>query len=183
MSSYLASLKTQFQYYKTIAEDTIHQLPEEKLFWQFNEESNSIAMIINHLSGNMLSRWTDFRTSDGEKSWRNRDTEFEVTMTSKKEVMAQWDKGWTCLFDGLNSIANNEIEDLIYIRNMGHTITEALNRQLAHYTYHIGQIAFIGKMIQNETWQSLSIPKGTSEQYNKEKFEKGKRTIHFTKDL
>ena len=183
MSSYLDSVKKQFGYYKTLGEKTFEQVPGEKLFWQINEESNSIAMIVKHLNGNMLSRWTDFLTTDGEKEWRKRDQEFDNDINSKTELLVKWNEGWSCLFDALNSLTENDLEKNIYIRNMGHSVTEAINRQLAHYSYHIGQIVFIGKVIKNEEWNSLSIPKGKSQEYNKDKFSKPKRKGHFTDDL
>lgn len=179
-STYLESTKKQFAYYKMLGDKTIAQLPEEKLFWQYNEESNSIAIIIKHLYGNMLSRWTDFLTTDGEKEWRNRDVEFENDLNSKKKALALWNDGWNCLFEALNSIEIEDLDKIIYIRNEGHTVIEAINRQLAHYPYHVGQMVFIGKMICNEKWVSLSIPKGSSTVYNAEKFSSAKHNKHFT---
>jgi len=183
MDSYLESVKKQFQYYKSLGEKTFEQVPEEKLFWQLNEESNSIAMIVKHLHGNMLSRWTDFLTTDGEKEWRKRDEEFDKDIKTKKELLLKWNEGWECLFNELNSLTEKDLEKEIYIRNMGHSVSEAINRQLAHYPYHIGQIVFIGKAIQNKKWNSLSISKGKSKEYNAEKFSKPKRKEHFTDDL
>jgi hypothetical protein len=183
MISYLDSVKKQFEYYKMLGEKTIEQIPEDKLFWQANETSNSIAMNVKHLNGNMLSRWTDFLTTDGEKEWRKRDEEFDNDIRSKVELLDKWNKGWECLFDAINSLTEEDLEKEIFIRNMGHSVLEAINRQLAHYPYHIGQIVFIGKLIQNENWNSLSIPKGKSNEYNSEKFSKPKRKEHFTDDL
>ena len=167
--NYLASAHKQFEQYKLLGEKTINQIPIEKLFWQYNEESNSIAMIVKHLSGNMLSRWTDFLMSDGEKEWRNRDAEFENTIKSKEELLVVWNNGWTCLFDALNSISDNDLQKEIFIRNEKHTVLEAINRQLAHYPYHIGQIVFIGKMICDTNWQTLSIARGKSKEFNASK--------------
>ncbi len=183
MSSYLATVKKQFKYYKSLADKTFEQLPEEQLFWQPNEESNSIAIIVKHLNGNMLSRWTNFLDSDGEKKWRNRDNEFCDTIKTKLELIAKWNQGWDCLFEALNQLTESDLTKTVYIRNMGHTVSEAINRQIAHYPYHIGQIVFIGKMAQNKEWNSLSIPKGKSDDYNKEKFSKPKKNEHFTNDL
>ena len=177
---YLKSIKSQFEYYKLIGEKTVEQLTEEQLFWQYNSESNSIAMIINHLSGNMRSRWTDFLTTDGEKEWRNRDSEFENAIQTKAELISKWNEGWACLFSAIDTINAENFNSLVYIRNQGHTITEALNRQLAHYPYHIGQIVFIGKMVCDSAWASLSIPKGESKNYNHDKFSKPKEKGHFT---
>ena len=183
MESYLESIKKQFEYYKSLGEKTFNQLPEEKLFWKLNEESNSIAMIVKHLNGNMLSRWTDFQTTDGEKEWRKRDEEFEDTIKTKTDLLDKWNTGWDCLFAAINLLTEADLENVVYIRNMGHSILEAINRQLAHYPYHIGQIVCIGKIVQNEDWNSLSIPKGKSKTYNSEKFSKPKRKEHFTDDL
>uniref|UniRef100_UPI00404B0CE4 DUF1572 domain-containing protein n=1 Tax=Flavobacterium sp. TaxID=239 RepID=UPI00404B0CE4 len=183
MNGYLESVKKQFEYYKMLGEKTFAQIPDEKLFWQINSESNSIAMIVKHLHGNMLSRWTDFLTTDGEKEWRKRDEEFDNDIESKADLLEKWNEGWQCLFDAINPLTENDLEKEIYIRNMGHSVSEAINRQLAHYPYHIGQIVFIGKVVQDEKWTSLSIPKGASKSYNNEKFSKPKRKEHFTDDL
>jgi hypothetical protein len=179
---HLQSAIKQFEYYKMLGGKTFAQLTDEQLFWQYNEESNSIAIIVKHLWGNMLSRWTDFLTTDGEKEWRKRDAEFENDLTTREEILAKWNEGWECLFTALNSITENDLDKIVYIRNQGHTITEAINRQLAHYPYHVGQIVFIGKMVLNNNWTSLSIPKGTSTEYNKEKFSKPKHSEHFTNE-
>jgi len=178
--NYLESVQKQFEYYKYLGEKTFDQLAENDLFWQYNTESNSIAIIVNHLSGNMLSRWTNFLSEDGEKSWRNRDQEFEDDIKTKDDLVEAWNKGWTCLFDALTSVNEDNFEQIIYIRNQGHSITEAINRQLAHYSYHIGQIVFIGRMIKGAEWESLSIPKGASVAFNKVKFDKEKKKQHFT---
>ncbi len=169
-SNYLENVKIQFLYYKTIGEKAINQLEEEQLFISLNEDTNSIATIVKHISGNMLSRWTDFLTTDGEKEWRNRDSEFEATITTKLELLEIWKKGWNCFFDALNSIQSEQLPTLIFIRNEGHTILEAINRQLAHYPYHVGQIVFYAKMLKTSNWDSLSIPKNKSNNYNSEKF-------------
>ncbi|TRX60782.1 DUF1572 domain-containing protein [Fulvivirga sp. M361] len=181
--NYLQSIIQQFEYYKMLGHKTFDQLSEEELFWQFNAESNSIAIMVQHLWGNMLSRWTDFLTSDGEKEWRRRDMEFEAVIQNKKEVLTKWEEGWTCLFAALQSINAENLNSEVYIRNQGHTVVEAINRQLAHYSYHIGQIVYIGRMIKGNEWKSLSIPKGDSKQFNKEKFSQPKRKEHFTKGL
>ncbi len=182
-SNYLESVIKQFEYYKMLGDKTFAQVPDQKLFYQFNEDSNSIAVIVNHLWGNMLSRWTDFLNSDGEKEWRNRDSEFENTIQSRQEIISKWEEGWSCFFSALNSLNEEDLDKIIYIRNQGHTVMEAINRQLAHYPYHIGQIVFIGKMLSENNWQSLSIPKGNSNQYNSEKFSKAKEKTHFTDEF
>lgn len=183
MKDYLSSIQKQFVYYKSLGDKTIAQLQEDKLFWRFNQESNSIAIIVKHLSGNMLSRWTDFLTTDGEKEWRNRDAEFVGNFKSKDDVLLAWEIGWKCLFSAIYNLDEKDLKTIIYIRNMGHSVVEAINRQLAHYAYHVGQIVFIGKMIQDEQWKSLSIPKGNSQKYNETKFAKPKEKKHFTDDL
>ncbi len=182
--NYLEDVKKQFAYYKQLGERTFAQLDDDKaLFWQFNEASNSIAIIVQHLWGNMLSRWTNFLTEDGEKSWRQRDLEFEAVITSRAEMMRKWEEGWQCLFEALDSIKDEHYNQLVYIRNQGHTLVEAINRQLAHYAYHVGQLVFLGKMLKDNDWQSLTIPKGQSASFNREKFAQQKDKGHFTDDL
>ncbi|MGX7668539.1 DUF1572 domain-containing protein [Flavobacterium pedocola] len=181
-NNYLESIKRLFLYYKTIGEKAMDQLEPEQLFFAANEDTNSIAVIVQHLSGNMLSRWTDFLTSDGEKEWRNRDGEFEENISSKEELMQLWEKGWDCLFSALNSLTPEQLSQIVYIRNEGHSVLDAINRQLAHYPYHIGQIVFYAKMIKQTEWTSLSIPKNKSGDYNTDKFSKEKSTKHFTDD-
>ena len=181
--SYLESVVVQFKYNKSLGDKTFNQLTKEELFWQFNNESNSIGTLVKHISGNMLSRWTNFLTEDGEKSWRNRYDEFVNTFKSKQELIDSWEKGWQCLFNGLDEINENNKNTIVYIRNQGHTIPEAINRQLCHYSYHIGQIVVFGKMVKNKNWENLSVPKGASKAYNAEKFSKNKRKEHFAEDL
>lgn len=180
--NYLESVRQQFEYYKLLGEKTFAQLADEHLFWQYNPESNSIANIVKHLWGNMLSRWTDFLTTDGEKTWRDRDAEFENNFVNRQQLLQKWNEGWTCLFAALNSITEADLDKIIYIRNQGHTVAEAINRQLAHYPYHIGQIVFIGKLCA-EKWTSLSIPKNHSQSYNAQKFSQEQRIEHFTKEF
>lgn len=179
---FLESAIKQFEYYKLLGEKSFEQLNEEQLFWQYNEDSNSIATIVKHLWGNMMSRWTDFLTTDGEKEWRKRDEEFENDIETKEEMMRLWNEGWNCLFNAIRSLRKDDLGKMVYIRNMGQTVTEAINRQLAHYPYHVGQIVYIARMIAKD-WKSLSIPKGESIAYNKEKFSQPKRKEHFTDEL
>lgn len=179
---FLESAKKQFQYYKLLGDKTINQLSAEDLFWRYSSESNSIAIIVKHLWGNMLSRWTDFLITDGEKEWRKRDEEFEFMAENRENILEKWEAGWNCLFAALDSVNEDNFNNLIYIRNQGHTITEAINRQLAHYAYHVGQMVFVGKMIKGSDWNSLSIPKGESQSYNQEKFSKPKSKEHFTSE-
>ena len=182
-NSYLSSVIKQFEYYKLLGDKTIGQLTLEELKHEFVEGSNSVAIIVKHIVGNMLSRWTNFLTEDGEKEWRHRDSEFEDTFQSKEELLAYWNNGWECLFEAINPLSSSDLNRIIYIRNQGHTVTEAINRQLAHYAYHIGQLVFLGKLTKGKNWESLSIPKGQSTTYNKEKFSKEKGRRHFTDDL
>jgi hypothetical protein len=160
-ASYLRSVDHQFRYYQSLGEKAMVQVPDEKLFWHPNAESNSIAMIVKHMAGNMLSRWTDIFHTDGEKSWRNRDAEFVNDVETRVDLMQIWEKGWSCLFDTLGGLKETDLGRIIYIRGEAHTVTEAINRQLAHYPYHVGQIVYIGKMI-TEQWTSLSIPRTIS---------------------
>jgi hypothetical protein len=181
--AYIESATKQFEYYKLLSEKTFAQLTDDQLLWQYNQESNSVATIVKHMWGNMLSRWTDFLTTDGEKDWRNRDAEFENDIKGRKEMMAKWEEGWTCLLKALSSINEENIGNTIYIRHQGHSVMEAINRQLAHYAYHVGQIVFIGKMASDASWNSLSIPKGESKQFNDAKFSTKKHTAHFTDEF
>lgn len=182
-NDYLDSAKKQFAYYKMLGEKTFSQVPDDKLFWQYNDDSNSIATIVKHLRGNMLSRWTDFLTADGEKEWRDRDAEFENDIKSREELVYRWNEGWACLFNAINALTTEDLGRIVYIRNQGHTVMEAINRQLAHYPYHIGQIVYLGKMLAADGWTSLSIPKGNSQTYNREKFSKPKQREHFTDEF
>jgi hypothetical protein len=166
---YLEKTGKLFRYYKKLGEQAIEQLEEVQLFAAFNENSNSIAVIVKHLWGNMLSRWTDFFTSDGEKEWRNRDAEFENDIKSKEELMYKWNEGWNCLFIVFNSINNEDLLKKVYIRNEEHTVIEAINRQLAHYAYHVGQIIFAAKILKKTEWISLSVTKNKSKEYNAKK--------------
>jgi hypothetical protein len=186
---FLRSANRQFLYYKTLGEKAIDQLEPEQLFISLNEDTNSIATIIKHLHGNMLSRWTDFLTTDGEKEWRNRDEEFSentsttLSMTERKvDLLQKWNEGWDCLFKALNDLKPEQLTQIIYIRNEGHTVLEAINRQLAHYPYHVGQIVFYAKLLKKTEWTSLSIPKNKSTDYNTDKFSKDKSKKHFTDD-
>lgn len=182
-TDFLPSIKKQFEYYKLLGEKAIAQVDDEKLFWQYNDDSNSIAIIIKHLWGNMRSRWTDFLTSDGEKESRDRDAEFENDSTTREELLQKWNEGWTCLFHAIDPLTTVDLEKMIYIRNQGHTVMEAINRQLAHYSYHVGQIVFLAKMLAENGWTSLSIPKGDSQAYNMDKFSRPQHKAHFTDEF
>ena len=173
--SFLPSVVKEFVRYKELGEKAMAQLPDDKLFWQYNEESNSIATIVKHLSGNMLSRWTDIFNTDGEKEWRNRDAEFVNDISTREELMGIWKKGWDKVFETIRELKPTDLERVIYIRGEAHTVTEAILRQLAHYPHHVGQILFIGKMVLNKDWHSLSIPKNKSAAFNEEKFSVSKK--------
>lgn len=153
---YLESVKKEFTKYKILAEKAMAQVDEEKLFWQYNPESNSIAIIVNHLWGNMLSRWTNFLTEDGEKEWRKRDEEFEKNIDTKDELLLKWNAGWECLFNALNSLAADDLSKIIFIRKEPLTVLDAINRQLTHYSSHAGQIVFLSKMIMGRQWVGLT---------------------------
>lgn len=181
-NDFLTSTKRQFEYYKQLGDKTFDQVQDEKLFYRFNQDSNSIAIIVQHLWGNMLSRWTDFLTTDGEKEWRQRDAEFEDVVKTREELLKKWNEGWNCLFSTLNSLSEEDFSKTVYIRNQGHSVMEAINRQLAHYPYHIGQMVYIAKMLAGNNWESLSIPKNKSNDYNTEKFSLPKHNEHFTEE-
>ncbi len=166
MSAFIQSVLRQFKMYKSLGDKTIEQLQLEHLSWHYNNESNSIIVLVKHLKGNMLSRWTDFLHSDGEKEWRHRDKEFEESTFTKDQVIQVWEEGWKCLFDAIENLTDEQLENIIYIRQQPLTVMDAILRQLAHYSYHVGQMVYIGKMIRNDQWHNLSIPRGHSEDYN-----------------
>jgi hypothetical protein len=165
-TAYLQTAIRRLRYYKLLGEKTFGQLTDADFHYAPNEASNSIAVIIQHVSGNMLSRWTNFLTEDGEKAWRNRDEEFEVHNYSKQQLLELWEQGWQCFLNALTSLTENDLLKTIYIREEPLLVIDAINRQLAHYPYHVGQILYIGKQIKGANWQSLSIEKGQSEAYN-----------------
>jgi len=166
---FLSTAIRRLKYYKELGEKTFEQLSETDFHFQPNEASNSIATIIQHMYGNMISRWTNFLTEDGEKEWRQRDSEFEIHSYSKQQLIALWEKGWDCFFNALESLLEVDLMKTIYIRKEPLTVIDAINRQLAHYPHHIGQILYIGKMVKNRDWKNLSVPKGQSNQYNSSK--------------
>jgi hypothetical protein len=167
---YLASAIKRLMSYKMLGDHTFRQLKEKDFYYAPNDASNSIAIIIRHLSGNMISRWTNFLTEDGEKPWRNRETEFSLQgqHDSKEHLLEQWEKGWSCLFDTLRSLKAEDLLRTIHIRHEPLLAVDAINRQMAHYPHHVGQLVYIGKMIRGNDWQPLSIPKGGSDQFNQQ---------------
>lgn len=166
--AYLESAIKRFKEYKALGDKTLAQLSEEQMHWSPNEASNSIAQIIQHLHGNMLSRWTNFLTEDGEKPWRNRDQEFERRTLSKEALLQLWEEGWHQVLDTLASLKAEHLTQNITIRTQPLIVVDAVNRQLAHYSYHVGQLVFLAKWLLGTNWQSLSIPKGGSAEFNQQ---------------
>src|SRR5258705_6217391 len=163
---FLNTVIARVKYYKQLGEKTFEQLEEKDFHWQPSSESNTIAVIIQHLTGNMLSRWTNFLTEDGEKEWRQRDDEFEIHSYNKQQLMDLWEKGWACFLNAIEPLEESDLLKTIYIRKEPLSVIDAINRQLAHYPYHIGQIIYIGKIIKNQGWKNLSIAKKQSQLYN-----------------
>lgn len=159
---YLKSAIKRLTYYKILGDKTFAQLNDKDFHFVQSDESNSIAIIIQHMHGNMLSRWTDFLTSDGEKKWRKRDAEFEDQNFTKEQLIKIWEEGWKLFLDVLGSLSDADLEKTVYIRTEPLSVIDAINRQLAHYPYHVGQIIYIAKMLKNKDWQNLSVPKGQS---------------------
>ena len=172
---FLKDVIKRLQTYKELGDKTFEQLEEKDFCFQPSSESNSIAIIIQHMHGNMMSRFTNFLTEDGEKPWRKRDEEFEVNATTKEELLSFWNIGWNCVFNAIQTLQPADLTKTIYIRTEPLTVYDALLRQLEHYPYHIGQIVYIGKMIKDSNWKSLSIPKNKSHQYNEKMSQQNKR--------
>jgi hypothetical protein len=169
---YIENIQKIFLQYKTLGEKAMVQVEEKRLFWAFNNDSNSIAIIVQHVSGNMISRFTNFFEEDGEKPWRNRDQEFESVLSTRAEMMEAWNNGWNVFLNVINSLEAADLHKTVVIRGEQHTVVEAIQRQLAHYSYHIGQIVFLSKMIAQEPWKSLSIAKNQSDDFNRSMFSK-----------
>ncbi|MCC2250616.1 DUF1572 domain-containing protein [Virgibacillus sp. AGTR] len=166
--TYLQVINSRFNQLKNQGDRALEQLEEPDIHWVPNEAANSIAVIVKHMSGNMVSRWTDFLTSDGEKENRNRDQEFINTIASKDDLLETWEYGWRILISTLQSLKEEDLEKYVTIRSQSLSVIDAIERQLTHYSSHIGQILYIGKQLKGTQWQSLSIPKGKSEEYLKE---------------
>ncbi|NNE99902.1 MAG: DUF1572 family protein [Pyrinomonadaceae bacterium] len=166
LENYLEDSVTTFRSYKKLAEKALAQVSDEEFFFRLDGESNSIAIIVKHISGNMRSRWTDFLTTDGEKADRHRDTEFELTDETRESLMDRWDESWEILFASLRLLTLEDFEKTVTIRGEAHTVAEAINRQLTHYAYHIGQITFLAKHFRSENWKTLSVPKNKSNEFN-----------------
>jgi uncharacterized damage-inducible protein DinB len=168
-TSYTKDAVDLFRYYKRLAERAIEQCPEEGLFSALDAESNSIAIIVKHMAGNMRSRWTDFLTTDGEKPDRNRDTEFEEPPNSRAELIAMWERGWKSLFGALEALTDADLTRTVTIRTEPHSVMQAINRQIAHYSYHVGQIVFLAKHSAANAaggWTSLTVPRNKSQDFN-----------------
>lgn len=163
---FLALSINTFQSYKALADKAMTQINDEQFFNLPDKESNSVAILVKHMAGNMVSRWTDFLTTDGEKPGRNRDSEFEITTQDRDAMMNYWESGWHVLFNTLNSLKEEDLGKIIYIRQEPQSVMQAIIRQTAHYSYHVGQIVYLCKLYRSGQWKSLSIPKGQSEQYN-----------------
>ena len=161
-------------YQKSLTEKAIEQISDEDLKKVVPGFEHSIAVLMKHISGNLASRWTRFRTEDGEKPWRNREGEFEDDFTTREEVLSEWQKGWEVFEQAMDSLVDDESDEIIYVRNEGHTVYEAAERTLSHISYHTGQIVMLARYFAGERWQSLSIPKGKTEEYNRSKFQKEK---------
>ncbi|MGH9967485.1 MAG: DUF1572 family protein [Pyrinomonadaceae bacterium] len=176
---YLDDAIDNFRSYKKLAEKALDQITDDEFFVTIDQESNSIAVIMKHIAGNMLSRWTDFLTTDGEKPDRNRDMEFVIEpQTTRADMMAYWEKGWQCTLETISALRPEDLQRKVTIRGEEHTVVRALNRQLAHYPYHIGQIVFLAKHFRSADWKSLSIPKNKSAEFNKHLKEKGAGAKH-----
>ncbi len=165
-SAFLESATRRLLYYKELGDKTFVQLSDADFHFCPGEESNSIAVIIQHMYGNMLSRWTDFLSTDGEKEWRNRDAEFETTAASKEQLLVNWKQSWACCLNAIAAFTENDLLQIVIIRGEALTVVDAINRQLAHYPYHVGQIIFVAKMIKETQWQNLSVPRNKSGEYN-----------------
>lgn len=166
-SHYLDEARRQFRGHKRLGEGALAQLNDQDFFRCLDPESNSIAIIVKHLAGNMRSRFTDFLTSDGEKPDRHRDQEFEITASTRADVMSWWEQGWGIVFSALESLSPEDVSRTVYIRHEPHSVLQAINRQIAHYAYHVGQIVFLAKHLRSSQWKSLSVPRGKSEEFNR----------------
>ncbi len=164
-TSYLEDSLALFRYYKKLADKAMEQVTDEQLLQVLDPEMNSIAQIAKHMAGNMQSRWTDFLTSDGEKPNRNRDREFVEPPSGRKELMTMWESGWNCVFSALEPLSPEDMNRTVSIRGEAHSVMQAINRQIAHYAYHCGQIVFLAKHLQHSQWKSLSVPRGQSDSF------------------
>jgi Protein of unknown function (DUF1572) len=165
-TSYVKDSIGVLRYYKKLGDRAIEQCPDKALFAALDPESNSIAVLVKHLAGNMRSRWTDFLTSDGEKPDRHRDTEFEEPPKTREELLAMWERGWKYVFDALEPLTDADLTRKVTIRTEPHSVMQAINRQIAHYAYHVGQVVLLAKHYAGPNWKTLSVPKKKSAQLN-----------------
>ena len=166
-TSYIEDSLSLFRQYKRLAERAMEQVTEEQLFAALDEESNSIAIIVKHMAGNMRSRWTDLLTTDGEKPDRDRDSEFVDAPRTRKALLDTWENGWACVFAALESLSDDDLARSVTIRGEAHSVMQAINRQVAHYAHHVGQIILLAKHLAYDRWQSLSIPRNQSAEFNR----------------
>jgi uncharacterized damage-inducible protein DinB len=166
-TSYLEDSLTIFRYYKSLAERAIAQVSDDQLLATLDGEMNSIAVIVKHVTSNMRSRWTDFLTRDGEKPGRDRDAEFVDPPPTREALLAAWEEGWNCVFTALEPLSDDDLGRTITIRGEAHSVMQAINREVAHYSYHCGQIVFLAKHLRSDAWKSLSIPRGRSNEFNR----------------
>lgn len=166
-TSYLADSLALFRQYKALADKAIAQVPDQHLNTVLDPESNSIAILVKHMAGNMRSRWIDFLTSDGEKPSRHRDNEFVDPAPSRGDLLADWEAGWTCLFAALEPLTEADLTRTVRIRGEAHSVMQAINRQVAHYSYHVGQIVLLAKHLASDHWQTLSVPRNQSAEWNR----------------
>ena len=182
IENYLKDSIASFRNYKKMAERALAQISDEEFFKTVDAESNSLAVIVKHVAGNQRSRWSDFLNSDGEKDFRNRDTEFEMIGDTRESLMDFWENGWRTLFSALEPLTAKDFSNTILIRGEPHTVVEAINRQLTHYAYHIGQITFLAKHFRSSEWKTLSVPRGHSAEFNKflaDKKASGENQTHY----
>jgi hypothetical protein len=175
---YLEEARRQFRGHKRLGEGAMAQLRDEELFVMLDKEANSIAILVKHLAGNMRSRFTDFLSSDGEKPDRNRYQEFELTKNATRaDLMRCWEEGWACVFAAIDSLKPQDVTRTVFIREEPHSVLQAINRQIAHYAYHCGQIVFLAKHLRSSEWKSLSVPRGMSEEFNRRMMEKQRQRL------
>jgi uncharacterized damage-inducible protein DinB len=166
--TFLEAIRDSFEANKRLAERAVAQVNDDQLHQPLDENTNSIAVIMKHVAGNLISRWTGFLTTDGEKEWRNRDDEFVDTFADRQELTDYWDRGWNCLFGSLESLRETDLEQTVYIRGVPHSVPSALERSLGHTCYHIGQIVQVARHHAGDKWTTLTIPRGSSAEYNRQ---------------
>ncbi len=179
-TEFMSAVINAFEANKRLADRAVAQVPDDKLHIALDENTNSIAVIMKHVAGNLISRWTDFLTTDGEKPWRNRDDEFEDTFASRAEILEYWERGWACLLATLKGLKTEGLTKTVHIRGEPHSVPLALERSLGHTCYHVGQIVQVARIHAGEKWNTLTIPRGESEQFNKTHWgQRGNRTRRF----